>query len=260
MKANKVKHTLSQGGISIGTMMFEFPTDGIARLAASAGAEFGMFDMEHTGWSVETIRRLMATSRPTELVPMVRVPATQYHFIARVLDVGAMAIMVPMVHTEEQARMIQQSVQYPPAGQRGAAFMIAHDDYAEGDVVAKMESCNEEIITICQIESVQGLDNVEAIAAVEGVDVLWVGNFDLSNSMGIPGQFEHPRFLRALERTVEACQRHGKTAANLVNDPDEGARRLKDGFRCLAYGGDLWLYRWALRTGIEQVRSSVWRR
>ncbi|NKB70354.1 MAG: aldolase [Candidatus Latescibacteria bacterium] len=260
MKRNKVKHTLAEGGVAIGTMMFEFPTDGIARLAASAGAEFAMFDMEHTGWSIETIRRLMATSRPTDLVPMVRVPATQYHFIARVLDVGAMAIMVPMVHTAEQARMIQQSAHYPPVGQRGAAFMIAHDDYAEGEVTAKIERSNEEILTICQIESVQGLENVDAIAAVEGVDMLWVGNFDLSISMGIPGQFEHPRFLRALERTVEACQRHGKTAANLATDPDEGAQRLKEGFRCLAYGGDLWLYRTALRAGIEQIRSSVWRR
>ena len=97
MRINPVKRSLHEGGITIGTMMMEFSTTGIARIAAEAGAEFAVFDMEHTGWSIETIRMLMATSRAADLVPMVRVPTLQYHFIARVLDVGAMGVVVPMV-------------------------------------------------------------------------------------------------------------------------------------------------------------------
>src|SRR4051794_33850231 len=100
MKPNQVKRTLIGGGTSIGTFLFEFNTTGIARLVAEAGAEFLLFDMEHTGWDLETIRMLLATSRPTGLVPMVRVPATEYHFIARALDLGAMGLMVPMVESE----------------------------------------------------------------------------------------------------------------------------------------------------------------
>ena len=90
MKANKVKRALEHGGVAMGTMMLEFNTTGIARIAAEAGSEFAVFDMEHTGWSMETIRMLMASAAGAEIVPMVRVPTLQYHFISRILDVGAM--------------------------------------------------------------------------------------------------------------------------------------------------------------------------
>src|SRR5437016_6303047 len=98
---------------------------GKARIAAAAGAEFVIFDMEHTGWSMETIRMLLATCGAADLVPVVRVPATEYHFLARVLDLGAMGLMVPMVESAEQARRIVQFTKYPPAGRRGAAFGMA---------------------------------------------------------------------------------------------------------------------------------------
>src|SRR5258707_10945248 len=107
MKPNDVKRTLRDGGVSIGTFLFEFSTTGIARIAAEAGAEYAIFDMEHTGWGVETIRMLIATSGSTAMVPIVRVPATEYHFIARLLDMGAMGIMVPMVEGEEQAPRVR---------------------------------------------------------------------------------------------------------------------------------------------------------
>ena len=257
MNINKVKRTLKEGGTAIGTMVFEFSTPGIARLSAEAGAEFIMYDMEHTGWSVETVRDLIATTNPAHIEPLVRVPATQYHFIARVLDVGARGIMVPMVSDAQQAEIIVQSGKYPPMGQRGAAFEIAHDGFVQGDVVSKIEHANSEGLLIAQIENRPGLDNLERIAAVSGIDVLWIGGFDLSNFLGIPGQFEHPDFVEALERVVDACNRNNIAAGYLVNTVEEGALRLRQGFRCIAYGGDLWLYRRALRQGIEGLRASA---
>ena len=172
MRANTVKRTLRGGGVSLGTMVFEFDSTGIGRLMANAGAEFVIFDMEHTGWNLETLRMLIATTRPTGVVPMVRVPTVQYHFLARSLDIGAMGLMVPMVESAEQARLIVQSAKYPPAGRRGAAFGVAHDDYQGGDLLAKMQSANEEQLLIAQIETATGVENVDQIAAVEGIDVL----------------------------------------------------------------------------------------
>src|SRR4051794_9694010 len=197
MRENKVTRTLRAGGVALGTMVMEFSTTGVARLAAEAGCDFVMFDMEHTGWGVETVRTLLATARAADVVPMVRVPATQYHFLARVLDVGAMGVMVPMVESEEQARQIVQFAKYPPNGRRGTAFGVAHDDYTDGDVVAKIRSSDEEVLLIAQIETVAGMESLERIAAVPGIDVLWVGHFDLTTSMGIPAQFDHPRYLAA---------------------------------------------------------------
>ena len=255
MRENPVKRRLREGGVAVGTFVFEFATTGIPRLAAGAGAEFVVFDLEHTGWSLETLRGVLATVVPP-LVPVVRVPATEYHFIARALDVGAMGVMVPMVETPEQARRIVQAAKYPPAGRRGAAFGVAHDDYRGGDIVATMASANAEGLLIAQIETAAGLPNAEAIAAVDGIDVLWVGQSDLTSSLGIPGQFGHPDFVRAVRVVVDAARAHGKAAGFLCADVASGRALLAQGFRALAYGGDLWLYQQALREGISALKRA----
>jgi 2-dehydro-3-deoxyglucarate aldolase/4-hydroxy-2-oxoheptanedioate aldolase len=222
---------------------------------AEAGSEFVIFDMEHTGWSVESIRGLLAATPRDEIVPMVRVPAKDYHFSARVLDMGSLGIMVPMVETREEAEHLVQFTKYPPVGRRGAAFGIAHDDYTTGEVGEKMKSANKEVLLIAQIETATGLENVDQIAAVDGIDVLWIGQFDLSTSLGIPGQFEHADFQDGLKKVVEAAENHGKTAGFMVLSVEEARTLIEMGFRCLSYHGDLWLYQAALRQGLDAIRK-----
>ena len=254
MRSNSVKEKVRAGGVSIGTFMFEFSTTGIGRIAAQAGAEFAMFDMEHTGWSMETIRMLVATTRSTAMIPMVRIPATEYHFIARVLDVGAMGVMVPMVETAAQAQAIVAAAKYPPAGRRGAAFGVAHDDYASGDLVEKITSANDGVLLIALIETAAGVRNVAEIAAVPGIDVLWIGHFDLTNSLGIPGQFEHADFKAAVKQVLDACRRHEKVPGIMAGNIASGKALLDQGFRMIAYGGDLWLYQAAVREGVTALQ------
>ena len=257
MRPNPVKRTLRGGGVSLGTMVFEFDSTGIGRLIATAGAEFVVFDMEHTGWSLETLRRLVATTRPAGVVAMVRVPVAQYHFLARALDIGAMGLMVPMVENAEQARLMVRSAKYFPAGGRGTAFGIAHDDYRGGDLVAKMARANEEVLLIAQIETARGIENVEGIAAVEGIDVLWIGHNDLSTSLGIPGQFTHPDYLRAIDRFFAACRRHGKVPGIMATTVEGAREQLAQGYRCLAYSGDIWLYHQELSEGLAAIRAGI---
>jgi 2-dehydro-3-deoxyglucarate aldolase/4-hydroxy-2-oxoheptanedioate aldolase len=255
MRKNTVKETLANGGISVGTMIFEFNSTGIGRIAGEAGADFVMFDMEHTGWSIETIRMLIATTRASRALPMVRVPATQYHLLSRPLDAGAMGLMVPMVESVDQARMIVQSAKYFPDGGRGAAFTIAHDDYEGGEVTEKMRAANREGMLIAQIETVAGVENCEAIAAVDGIDCLWVGHFDLTQSMGIPAQFDNPEFIASITRVARACEAHGKAAGVMAADV-QTAQMWKDlGYRAFAYNGDLWIYGAALKAGVEGVKG-----
>jgi len=255
MRKNTVKETLASGGVSVGTMIFEFNSTGIGRIAGEAGADFVIFDMEHTGWSIETIRMLIATTRASRALPMVRVPATQYHLLSRPLDVGAMGIMVPMVESVDQARMIVRSAKYYPDGGRGAAFTVAHDDYADGDVTEKLRAANREGMIIAQIETVAGVENCDHIAAVDGIDCLWVGHFDLTQSMGIPAQFDNPDFIAAITKVARACEAHGK-AAGVMAANVETAQRWKDlGYRAFAYNGDLWIYAAALKAGVEAVKN-----
>ena len=255
MRENGTKRKLAAGGTSIGTMMFEFSSTGIGRIAAAAGAEFAIFDMEHSGWSIETIRTLIATTCAADIVPMVRVPATQYHLLSRPLDIGAMGLMIPMVETEAQARLIVESAKYPPIGRRGAGFSLAHDDYAGGDVAEKMTSANEEGLLIAQIETALGVENVEAIAAVEGIDCLWIGHFDLTLSLGIPAQFDHPRFHAAVDRVLDACAKHGKAPGIMGGTVESSLEWIDRGFRAIAYSGDLWIYQAALAEGIARLQE-----
>ena len=257
MHHNFVKQKLREGGVSIGTMMFEFnTTTGIGRIAANAGAEFAVYDMEHSGWSIETIRMLIATTPKSEMVPIVRIPATEYHFVANVLDMGAMGVMIPMCENADQARLLVSSAKYPPDGRRGAAFNIAHDDYRSSSIPELMRSANDETLLIAQIETASGLQNVEEIAAVPGIDALWIGLYDLTNSLGIPGQMNHPDVLAATDRVFAACQAHNKSPAVLVTSIAEGQAQLQRGFKLIAYSGDLWLYQSALRHGLNTLRQA----
>jgi 2-dehydro-3-deoxyglucarate aldolase/4-hydroxy-2-oxoheptanedioate aldolase len=182
------------------------------------------------------------------------VPATEYHFIARALDAGAVGIMVPMVENAMQARRIVRAAKYPPVGGRGAAFGVAHDDYLGRDVVVAMGSANTETLLIAQIETAAGVENVERIAEVAGIDVLWIGHFDLTNSLGVPGQFDHPKYLAALERTVAACRANGKVAGFMAASPAEARAMLDRGFGIVAFGSDAGIFRDALGALIAGAR------
>lgn len=258
MRENRVKRTLAAGGVSVGTTIFEFATTGIARIVAEAGADFVLFDMEHTGWTVETVRVLMATARAADTVPLVRVPAAQYHLLAGPLDVGAMGLAVPMVESAEQARLIVRSAKFHPLGARGAGPGLAQDDYAgQRDIPARMQSANDEVLLIAQIETAAGAEAVNEIAATEGIDVLWIGGFDLSTSLGIPAQFDHPTYLRAVDRILDACARHGKAPGYMATSVAEARSLIGHGFRWIAYWGDVWIYQEALRQGISGIRPKA---
>jgi 2-dehydro-3-deoxyglucarate aldolase/4-hydroxy-2-oxoheptanedioate aldolase len=255
LRDNPVKASLASGGRAFGAMVFEFFTPGIPQLCVNAGAEFALFDMEHTGLGFETLKTQCALCRGLRIVPMARVPRSEYHFISRALDVGALGVMVPMVGSADEAAHIVSCARYPPHGRRGAAFSFAHDDYQGGDVADKIAALHARTLLIAQIETAEGLRNVEAIAAVPGIDVLWLGHFDLTNSLGIPGAFDHPDYIAAVARIVAASERAGKAAAFLATDERSARDAVARGFRMFAYGIDQLLLQEALRAGLAMLRS-----
>jgi 2-dehydro-3-deoxyglucarate aldolase/4-hydroxy-2-oxoheptanedioate aldolase len=256
MRDNPMKRLLAEGGRAFGAMVFECFTPGIAQICRNAGAQFVLFDMEHTGLGFETLKTQFALCRGLGVVPMVRVPRGEYPFIARALDVGAFGVMVPMVGSAQEARHIVQCTRYPPAGRRGAAFGFAHDDFDCGDVVSKIDAIHARTFVIAQIETAEGLADVDAIAAVDGIDALWIGQSDLTNFLGIPGAFDHPRYLDALDRVLAACRTHRKTPAFLVPDDDWARDYAAKGFRLMAYGIDHLMLQAALKRGLDVLRAT----
>lgn len=257
MRRNRLLEYLRAGRIPVGHMIMEFGTRGIARLLAAAAPDFVVVDMEHSGFAIERVCDLMAWLRATDITPVVRVPQDHYHFIARVLDAGALGVMVGNVRSAEQARGIVRSAKYAPLGERGVGLGTAHTDYLLPDAASYFAWANDNTAVICQIESPEGVENAEAIAAAEGVDVLWVGHWDLSHSLGIPGEFQHPRFLGALERVAAAARRHGRGAGAQPGSPAQVEAWRKLGFNVLSWKSDIALYRDALRQELAALRERV---
>src|SRR5271169_5600363 len=148
MRDNPIKQSLQSGGTAAGAMVFELLAPGLPQICCNAGADFLLYDMEHTGLGFETLKTQVALCRGLDVVPMTRVPRGEYDFIARALDIGALGVMVPMVGTPAEAEHIVSCTRYPPQGRRGAAFGFAHDDYQGGDVVAKMAALQERTMVI----------------------------------------------------------------------------------------------------------------
>ena len=204
VRPSAIREKVLRGETVAGAMIFEFFAPGMPQVLKGAGCEFALFDMEHAGLGFETLKMLAAGCRGVGIEPLVRVPRSEYHFIARALDVGAFGVMVPMVEAAEEARRIVEATHYPPVGRRGAALGVAQDDYSGGDVRAKIAALNARTLVIAQIESERGMAHLEAIAATPGIDVLWLGHFDLTNFLGIPGEFESPKYLDAVNAIVAA--------------------------------------------------------
>lgn len=232
-------------------MVFEFFVAGLPQIARVAGAEFLIYDMEHSGTGFETVKAQCLLARGAGVAPIVRVPGHDYDFIARALDCGAAGVMVPLVRSAAQAAAIVQRAKYPPRGQRGAAFSVAHDGYAAGDPRDKVRAADEGTMLIAMVETADGIAQCEAIAATPGIDALWLGHFDLTNSMGIPGAFEHPDYRAACARLVRAARAAGKAAGFMAADERWACEYWQQGFRMIAYGLDHLLYQRALGEGLR---------
>lgn len=257
MRRNRYREAIAEGRIPVGHMIWEFGTRGIAKIADSFDLDFVLFDMEHSNFGMERIADLLAWSKAASFAPIVRVPQLQYHFLARVMDAGALGVMVGNVQTPEEARAIVDAVKFAPLGKRGVGLGTSHTDYVVPDPKQYFAEINASSVVICQIESPTGVANADAIAATAGVDNLWVGHFDLSQSMGIPGEFQHPDFLAALRTVTAAAKRHGKRAGIQPGNMEQAQAWMGLGFNVISWGADSAVYRQAMMTGLAALRQHM---
>jgi 2-keto-3-deoxy-L-rhamnonate aldolase RhmA len=255
MKRNRFQQVMAEGRVPVGHMLLEFGTRGIAHILEETHVDFVVVDMEHSGFSAAEVADLLTWFKLTSIAPFVRVPQVQYHFIARSLDAGALGIMAPNVRSAAEARTLVDAAKYAPLGRRGVGIGTANTDFKRVNPEEFLEYANENTTIICQIESEEGLDDLAGIASTPGVDVLWVGHFDLSHSLGIAGQFEHSRFLDALKRVVEVSRRHELGAAIQPGSLAQAQQWLEMGFNVISYSADAFLFINALRQAVADVRQ-----
>lgn len=221
-----------------------------ARMAAQLGFDWVLIDLEHGACTEDSLAGLLMAVEGTPCAPIVRVVSNNQDSIKRALDLGAVGVMVPYVSTAEQAVAAVSYTRFPPAGVRGVAsstvatgFGMRTDQYHR--------SAPNDVVTIVQIETQAGVENADAIAAVDGVDVLFVGPLDLSFNLGCPKQFDHPDLHAALNRVIEACGNHHK-AAGILSSPQRVATHQAQGFTFVAVGSDAV----GLREGLTQFRDA----
>ncbi len=243
--------------LKVGTYIGEFATSGIGRLLKAAGAEFAFVDMEHSGFSFETAKQVLRHLHDVGIATVLRPPSKSIHHLSRACDIGAQGVVLPMLGTVEEAKRGVDALNYPPKGTRGCAFGIAHDDYQPTPVMEAINAANDKTTFVALIETAEGVENCEAICTTEGVDCIWIGHFDLSASLGIPGEFNHPVFVNSVARIMNAAKANGTNVGRLVGSAEEGHALYADGCDFICYLGDIWLFHRALCEGFDAIRSGI---
>jgi 2-dehydro-3-deoxyglucarate aldolase len=241
--------------LKAGTLIWEFAVPGIGHLLAAGGSEFVFLDTEHSGLGMDSLKSTLKYLEAASIPVLVRPPGRSYENIARALDAGAEGLILPMVGSGEEAGRIVQCAKYAPLGSRGVALGIAHDRYTGGAIEEKLAAANQRSVLFALVETREGAENADAIASVEGIDGLWIGHLDLSASLGIPGQFDHPDYLAAVDRIVAAARDNDKSLGRMVESPEEGALLYAHGFDFIAVGTDTQLYVTALRGALQTLRD-----
>jgi len=255
---NLLKKQLETGKAPIGTF-FELGSASVAEALAHTGLDFMIIDNEHGPFEAESTADFIRAALLHGLCPLARVREISRPAILKLLDVGAQGIIVPDIHTVAQVRELVDYAKFAPLGKRG--FCPTRKDGwgyqhpATLSVSENMAYSNEQTLLIPQCETVGALENIEEIAAMDGVDGIFIGPFDLSISMGIPGQFEHPDFLNALARIKDACHQANKFCIYFTVNETYAKNALAQGFDVIAYSLDAAILIQAYRNILERIKA-----
>jgi 2-dehydro-3-deoxyglucarate aldolase/4-hydroxy-2-oxoheptanedioate aldolase len=228
-----------------------------AEIVARAGYDWAILDLEHGMGSVAELHAQLLAVQTTPTAAIVRVPSVERLRIDRALDMGADGVMLPQVRSVDEACDGLSWMRYPPAGVRGVALTTRGAGYQALDHPEVAARVNDAILGVFQVESPGAVDAADELAALDGVDVLFVGPADLSHAMGIPGQITNPDFTAALDRVIGACRRHGKGAGILLKDSSSVEAAHARGFTFLGVGSDVAFVIGGARRELEAARAAL---
>lgn len=247
-----LKQKLKNNELTIGSwIMMGSPIS--VEVMALAGFEWLVVDIEHTSIDLETAQTLITTIQANGIKALVRISKNEEVIIKRILDMGADGIIVPMVCTKEEALQAVEYAKYPPIGKRGVGLYRAQKYGTKFEEYKKW--VNEELVIIAQIEHIDAVNNIDDILAVEGIDGTIIGPYDLSGSMGFPGEFEREDVKEAVQKVLDRCKEHGIPSGFHVVDtePEKLNQKIEQGCTFLAYGIDYFFMRDAAINGMKKV-------
>ncbi|MDC1206442.1 aldolase/citrate lyase family protein [Akkermansiaceae bacterium] len=231
----------------------------ITEIMANSGFDFLCVDVEHSAVDLPQTQTLFQAARSgnQDCHCLVRLHGVDYSFVKRYLDAGASGVIAPLVNSAEQAQTLVEATKYPPFGNRGVGFCRANDYGAS--LKEYYANANDDIMVGVQIEHFTGVKNIDSILEVKGVDAVFIGPYDLSASLGVPAQFDHPVYLEARDQVIEACRRHNIVPGiHVVHpQPQELLDRVDEGYRLLAYSLDITMLMDSCARGLGAIREQI---
>jgi 2-keto-3-deoxy-L-rhamnonate aldolase RhmA len=238
-------------------MIVQLRAPAFIQLFAGFGLEFFIIDMEHGSYSFETAADLLQVARLAGIAPLVRVNEPHYHLISRLLDAGAQGIMTPRVETVEKVQRLLAASHYPPQGERGFSRLAAHLNYADVDVAEYTAYANANLVNLIQIETVKGVEAIEDLITVPGVNGVIVGMEDLALSLGVGGDTRHPKAVEMLERIVSACQKHAVPWGLHLPDVERLQAWIGRGMQLVTFSSDVWMFQQVLRNDLPKLQQAI---
>lgn len=211
MQNNKtLKERLKKGEKILGTMVTTFCSPDIARILQVCGFDFFIIDCEHGSFTTREVANIIAEARGIGMPALVRIPELKREPILKFMEMGASGLLMPNTESAEQAKALVDYAKYAPLGHRGVSLSRPHTDFLKVDGKEYMKKANEDTIMLCQIESKEGVEHIEEIMAVDGIDIGFIGPNDMTQDYGILGEFNHPDITNAFERIMKAAEDNGK--------------------------------------------------
>ncbi len=223
--------------------------------AGYAGFDFIILDLEHGPAGTQALQNLIRGAEVAGVVPIVRVKEAPRTLIGEVLDIGAAGVQVPQISTADEARAAVAAAKFGAGSGRGVCRFVRAARYATTPGSEYLERANEALVVL-QLEGRRALDNLESIISVSGIDVVFIGPYDLSQSLGHPGEVEHPEVVQAIEKIVRSCQARGVTVGTFVDTPESAERGLAAGIRYLSYSVDLGIFTEACRNLLSMLHAA----
>ena len=219
-----------------------------------AGMDYVIIDLEHGPNSVQSVQNLIRGAQVAGLMPIVRVKESCASVMSEVLDIGAGGIQVPQITTKAEAEAVIKRTKFSPVGERGVCRFVRAANYSAKDRFEYFKDANE-AVTIMQIEGQEGIDNIEEILSVEGIDVLFIGPYDLSQSLGVAGQIEHPLVEQKMLEIVELCAKKGITVGTFVDTVANAQKWKKLGVKYISYSVDVGIFCDAVSQIVKSVNN-----
>ncbi len=253
MKKNYLKKALQDGKVVLGPFL-KFIDPAVAEIMGFAGFNFVIIDAEHGPISIENAQNMIRAAESVNITPVIRVGNNDEALILRALDIGAQGIEIPQINTKSDAMRAVKLVKYFPQGERGVCRYVRAANYSSMDKFKYFKYANEETMIIAHIEGVEGINNLDEILSVPGIDVIFIGPYDLSQSLGIPGEVNHPLVTKKMQEVVLRCKENKIAVGTFADDVEMAKSWVSLGVQYMSFSVDVGILYEASKNIINKLK------